>query len=149
MASPALPGEGSSGIQGRCSGSPSLWGGGVAGTKDLQAYVSMAEDNHPGKQISLLSSVLAWKFEAEPEPATHFSNLSNSGCLHYRYYLTPEPHNSFPLVFYIPSRILHWKLPCLEYRLSKGRDQVCVVHYCILGAGIVLICSGCSISIYC
>lgn len=46
--------------------------------------------------IPLPSSSLVWELEAEPEePGTHFSNLSNSLCLPYHYYVTPKTHNSF------------------------------------------------------
>lgn len=61
-----------------------------------------------GNKSPLLSSVLAGKFEAEPEPATHFSNLSNSRCLHNRCYLTPETHNSFLTA--LPHALLYFTL---------------------------------------
>ena len=56
----------------------------------------VVKDNSPEKQISpFSSSVLTWEFEAEPEPATHFSNLSTSQCLHDHYYFTSKTYNSF------------------------------------------------------
>lgn len=53
---------------------PLLWGEGVAGTKALKTYGCLAKDRTLGTNIPL-PSVLAWKFEAEPDPATHFSSL--------------------------------------------------------------------------
>lgn len=83
---PAAAQEGSEGVESWCSGISSWGGERAAGTRALETYGSMAKDSNPEKQTSpLLSSILAWEFEAEPEPATHFSNLSVSLCLHYHY----------------------------------------------------------------
>lgn len=86
--------------------------GGVARTRALRTYGSMAKDSNLEKQTSLHSSVLAWEFDAEPEPATHFSKLSTSLCLHCplsshtenTQYL-PNSSSTSPLVFYISNSL--------------------------------------------
>lgn len=92
---PAAAQEGSSGGSGMMPKDFPPSGGGVAGIRALRTYGSVAKDCNPEKQTSFPSSVLAWEFEAEPEPTTRFSNLSTSLCLYYHYPFTPKTHNVF------------------------------------------------------
>ena len=60
-------------VQGWCPGIPSYRVKEWQGPK-LSKHMAVWPKTEPWEQI-FLSSVLAWRFEAEPEPATHFSNL--------------------------------------------------------------------------
>lgn len=103
-------------------------GGGEAGTPALRTYGSMTKDSNPEKQTSPLHpSVLAWEFEAEPEPAIHFSNLSTSLCLYYHYPLPSKTHNIFPT--HLPHPLLCFRseapLPRMETQQGQGPCLSC------------------------